>query len=332
MPRQARIDAPGALHHIMIRGMEGNNIFRDNKDRDDFISRLESILIDTSTPCYAWTLMSNHIHLLIRTGSVPISHVMRKLLTGYAVKFNLRHNRHGKLFQSRYKSILCQEDPYLLELVRYIHLNPLRAGLVKDLSQLNKFRYSGHSFLLGNRKNDWQNIDYVLRFFAKREKTARNRYLDHVEKGMQIKKRPDLVGGGLIRSLGGWSEVKNLRKSDIRLKGDERILGDSDYVLEVLHEAEEKFERRYELKSRGIDISALSNRAAEIFGVETGDIFSPGKYPKRVKARSVLCYWAVRELGETASNLAKKIGISQPAVSQAVERGERIVKELKLEI
>jgi putative transposase len=291
MPRQARIDAPGALHHIMIRGMEGNNIFRDNKDRDDFISRLESILIDTSTPCYAWTLMSNHIHLLIRTGSVPISHVMRKLLTGYAVKFNLRHNRHGKLFQSRYKSILCQEDPYLLELVRYIHLNPLRAGLVKDLSQLNKFRYSGHSFLLGNRKNDWQNIDYVLRFFAKREKTARKRYLDHVEKGMQIKKRPDLVGGGLI-----------------------------------------KFERRYELKSRGIDISALSNKAAEIFGVETGDIFSPGKYPKRVKARSVLCYWAVRELGETASNLAKKIGISQPAVSQAVERGERIVKELKLEI
>jgi putative transposase len=274
MPRQARIDAPGALHHIMIRGMEGNNIFRDNKDRDDFISRLESILIDTSTPCYAWTLMSNHIHLLIRTGSVPISHVMRKLLTGYAVKFNLRHNRHGKLFQSRYKSILCQEDPYLLELVRYIHLNPLRAGLVKDLSQLNKFRYSGHSFLLGNRKNDWQNIDYVLRFFAKREKTARKRYLDHVEKGMQIKKRPDLVGGGLI-----------------------------------------KFERRYELKSRGIDISALSNKAAEIFGVETGDIFSPGKYPKRVKARSVLCYWAVRELGETASNLAKKIGISQPAVS-----------------
>ena len=332
MPRQARIDAPGALHHIMIRGMEGNNIFRDNKDRDDFISRLESILIDTSTPCYAWTLMSNHIHLLIRTGSVPISHVMRKLLTGYAVKFNLRHNRHGKLFQSRYKSILCQEDPYLLELVRYIHLNPLRAGLVKDLSQLNKFRYSGHSFLLGNRKNDWQNIDYVLRFFAKREKTARKRYLDHVEKGMQIKKRPDLVGGGLIRSLGGWSEVKNLRKSDIRLKGDERILGDSDYVLEVLHEAEEKYERRYELKSRGIDISALSNRAAEIFGVETGDIFSPGKYPKRVKARSVLCYWAVRELGETASNLAKKIGISQPAVSQAVERGERIVKELKLKI
>ncbi len=147
MPRQSRIDTPGALHHIMIRGLEGKNIFKDNKDRDDFMDRLGNILLDTSTPCYAFALMSNHVHLLLRTGLVPVAQVMRRLLTGYAVKLNRRHRRTGKLFQNRYKSILCQEDPYLLELVRYIHLNPLRAGLINDYAKLGNFKYCGHSFI-----------------------------------------------------------------------------------------------------------------------------------------------------------------------------------------
>ncbi|MFC1495321.1 transposase [Thermodesulfobacteriota bacterium] len=316
----------------MIRGIEHKKIFRDNNDRDDFLTRLGKIFSETTTTCYAWALMSNHVHLLIRTGSAPISHVMRRLLTGYAVNFNHRYKRHGKLFQNRYKSILCQEDPYLLELVRYIHLNPLRAGLVKDFKQLGLFRFSGHSFMLGKRKNDWQAVDYVLSFFAKRKRTAIKRYLDYVSKGIERGKRSDLVGGGLIRSLGGWSEVKTLRKSGVRLKSDERILGDNEYVLDVLKEANERFERKYDLKSRGYNLEILSRRVAEIFNIKSEEIYLPGKYKKRVNARSVFSYWAVRELGETASNLAKKIGISQPAVSQAVERGERLVKEMGLEL
>ena len=88
MPRQARIDAPGSLHHIMVRGIECKKIFRDNKDRNDFLTRLGKILSETSTPCYAWVLLLNHAHLLLRTGSAPLSHVMRRLLTGYAVRFN----------------------------------------------------------------------------------------------------------------------------------------------------------------------------------------------------------------------------------------------------
>jgi len=332
MPRQARIDTPGALHHIMVRGIEGKKIFRGNNDRDDFVTRLGKILPETSTPCYAWALMSNHAHLLLRTGSAPLSHVMRRLLTGYAVRFNHRHRRRGKLFQDRYKSILCQEDSYLLELVRYIHLNPLRAGLVKDFDHLVRYRFSGHSVILGKSKNDWQAVDYVLKYFAQRRTEARKRYLDHVRQGIEMGKRPDLVGGGLIRSLGGWSEVKSLRKADIRMKGDERILGDSNYVLHVLKEAREGFERKYELKARGYNLDTLADRVVEIFDVTPEEIFSPGKYKERVQARSVFSYWAVRELGETASYLAKKIGISQPAVSLSVQRGERIVKEKGLEL
>ncbi|MGB2930383.1 MAG: transposase [Desulfobacterales bacterium] len=122
MPRQARIDAPGALHHIICRGIERRNIFRDNTDRNRFIERLGSVLQKSATPCYAWALIPSHFHLLLKTGKEPIAGIMRRLLTGYAVTFNHRHRRCGRLFQNRYKSILFQEDTYLLELVRYIHL------------------------------------------------------------------------------------------------------------------------------------------------------------------------------------------------------------------
>jgi len=129
MPRKAGIDAAGALHHIIVRGIERRKIFYDDADRDAFVNRLGQVLIETQTDCFAWALIPNHVHLLLRTGLTPIATVMRRLLTGYAVQFNRRHRRHGHIFQNRYKSILCQEDPYLKELVRYIHLNPLRAGL-----------------------------------------------------------------------------------------------------------------------------------------------------------------------------------------------------------
>jgi putative transposase len=129
MPRRARIDAAGALQHIICRGIQRCRIYRDDSDRQDFLGRLGQILRETRTPCYAWALMPNHFHLL-RTGNVPISSVMKRLLTGYAVRFNRRHRRCGHLFQNRYKFILCQEDAYLLELVCYIHLNPLRVSMV----------------------------------------------------------------------------------------------------------------------------------------------------------------------------------------------------------
>ncbi len=144
MPRKARIDAPGALHHIICRGIERRKIFLDDSDRDHFVQRLGRVISETQTPCYAWAIIPNHFHLLLKTGNIPIATVMRKLLTGYAVTFNRRHDRVGHLFQNRYKSILCQQDRYFLELVRYIHLNPLRANLVGSIRQLNRYEYCGH--------------------------------------------------------------------------------------------------------------------------------------------------------------------------------------------
>jgi putative transposase len=136
MPRGPRLDAPGVLHHVMARGIERGRIFRDDHDRDDFVDRLVALVEDAAVTVYAWALIPNHFHLLVRTERRPLSRSMRSLLTGYAGAFNRRHGRSGHLFQNRYKSIVCEQDAYFLELVRYLHLNPLRAGFVGGLREL----------------------------------------------------------------------------------------------------------------------------------------------------------------------------------------------------
>jgi REP element-mobilizing transposase RayT len=251
MPRKARIDAPGALHHIICRGIERRKIFLTNDDRDDFVDRLSRIMSESETLCYAWALIPNHFHLLLRTGNVPIATVMRRLLTGYAVRFNRRHRRHGRLFQNRYKSILCQEEPYLLELVRYIHLNPLRAGIVSDLNALDRYVYCGHSRLIGHISDGWQSVDGVLSLFGKQKKAARRHYRGFIQAGQGQGRRPELTGGGLLRSAGGWGVLKSMRRMKEHLKGDERILGDSDFVMQVLESAQEQMEERYRLLAEG---------------------------------------------------------------------------------
>lgn len=332
MPRKARIDAPGALHHIIVRGIEKRNIFKDNSDRQSFVQRLGKILKDTKTPCYAWALMPNHFHLLLKTGLTPIATIMRRLLTGHAVYFNRRHRRWGHLFQNRYKSILCQEENYLLELVRYIHLNPLRAKQVSDLKKLEHYPYCGHSVLLGHYSNDWQSVDETLELFGEVVSEARRSYYKFVKKGINMGRRPELVGGGLIRSLGGWQAFKAFDRTDVHLKSDERILGDSDFVEEVLIKAQEQRERQYQLEAAGFNIDQVAERVAALLGVKCEQVWKKGKHPKTVKARSLLCYWLVRELGITTTELARRIGISQPAISQSVKRGETIAKENGLEL
>ena len=333
MPRLARLDAPGVLHHIMIRGIERRKIFIDDRDREDFLDRLAKLLPETRTPCYAWVLIPNHAHFLFRTGPVPLATVMRRLLTGYVVTFNRRHRRSGQLFQNRYKSIVCQEDIYLRELVRYIHLNPVRAGIVSSLTDLNHYAYCGHSALMRKKKRLWQDVAYVLRYFGDNHRRARREYYSYVEEGLGQGRRDDLTGGGLIRSLGGWSEVKKQGlKSRVHTKSDERILGESDFVADVISQANESFDRKYELKQLGYDLGRIADRVAEICDIKREDIFLRGKQQRRVKARSLFCYWAVRELGASLTELARRLNMSVPAVGYSVDRGEIIADKNDLRL
>ena len=330
MPRKSRIDAPGALHHIIARGIEHRSIFDTDNDREDFLKRLGTVLSETATTCFAWALIPNHFHLLLRTGDAPISTVMRRVLTGYAIGYNYRHKRSGHLFQNRFKSILCQENPYFKELVRYIHLNPLRAKIVPDINSLNSYPYSGHSALMGKRKREWQSTEYVLGLFGNSLRSGRRLYGEFVQKGIVEGRRPDLIGGGLVRSAGGWSALKSLRQAGFRQKADERILGDGNFVAEVLQDARERLDRKYRLKAEGYDFEKIVRRVGEIVGLQPQQVVTAGKRRKQVEGRNIVCYWASHGLGISQVYLARKFGVTQPAISAAIRRGEKIVRDKKL--
>ena len=289
------------------------------------MDRLDSILSDSKTPCFAWALMTIHFHLLLRTGTAPIATVMRRLLTGYAVSFNRRHRRHGHLFQNRYKSILCEEDPYLMELVRYIHLNPLRARIVKDIKALNKYPYCGHYSLMGKTESGFQDVDHILKLFGKKVAEARRHYLEFVKKGIAAGRRPELMGGGLVRSAGGWSALKAMRKD--RMKGDERILGQGDFVDSVLKAAQENLDRKFRTHALGYDFDWLVDRVLGLFGLTLKELLTGGKQRKMVQVRSVICYWGTRELGMSAVSLAKKLNIASSTASESAMRGRQIVED-----
>jgi putative transposase len=331
MPRKARIDALGALHHIIIRGIERKAIFKDSTDRSNFFGRLGRIISETKTGCYAWALMKNHVHLLLKTGLTPIAFVMQRLLTGYAVSFNRRHRRHGQLFQNRYKSFLCEEDVYLKELVRYIHLNPLRAKVVRDLKALRKYRWCGHSVLMGKAEAGFQDIDYVLKLFGRSMRQARRAYEDFVTNGVGQGRRPDLVGGGLLRSVGGWGALKGFRDIGVRIKGDERILGSSDFVERVLEKADEQLEEKYRLQISAVSLQKLIDIVAQCFKIDPEDLISASKERHITRARRALCYIAVRKLGYKCSDVSKTLGVSAPTVSKAVSLGSKLPETVTIQ-
>jgi putative transposase len=329
MPRRARIDGTGAIHHIIVRGIEKRKIFKDDEDREFFIRRLTLILDETKTACYAWALITNHFHLLLRTGAFPITTVMRRLLTGYAQHYNKRHKRHGHLFQNRYKSILCEEEAYLLELVRYIHLNPLRAGIVKSVKELDRHAYCGHADMVSGRPS-FMDSQFILMHFGKSMKSARRMYHEFIEKEASGKRRDDLTGGGLIRSSGGWEVLTAKRAKGFKAKGDERILGSSNFVERILSESEESLNSRLELKLQGYDTDRLAKRVEEICGINPKQ--ARGNSRLVVRARRIFCYFAVRELGMQGTGVGRCLGISQPAVSLSVRDGEKIVKAENLSL
>jgi putative transposase len=316
MSRQPRLDAPGALHHVMARGIEGINIFRNKKDREDFLERLADLCQADALRVYAWALMGNHVHLLLRTGNQPLSTSMRKLLTGYVVNYNRRHRRYGHLFQNRYKSILCEDDPYLLELTRYIHLNPLRAGTVKSLKELQGYHWCGHSALMGRLKREWQDTDTVLAYFGQNKKGAVAKYEHFLQQGIEAGSRPELVGGGLIRSLGGWSQVLSLRRMGSKVFSDERILGSSEFVENVIADAEEKAKKTLRLTVKIADLAFLARKLCEGQGVDEVEFRSGLRKRQVVNSRRIFCQIAVKRMGYSGADVARFLGITTSAVNR----------------
>ncbi len=318
MPRQARLDAPGTLHHVMVRGIERTTIFRDDTDRADFVARLAARAESGALTVYAWALLPNHAHLLVRTGSRPLPRSMRSLLTGYAGAFNRRHRRVGHLFQNRYKSIVVEAEPYLLELVRYLHLNPIRAQVVPDLRTLARYPWTGHSALLGSVPRPWQDTATVLAQFGASHSRTPAAYRQFVAEGLPQGHRPELQGGGLVRSLGGWQAVRAARRPGARVEADARILGSGPFVTAVLGAAPTGAPPGG--LSR-VPLETLAARLAAALGVRCPVLLGHTQTRAAVTARQLLAYVWVEVLGRPASALARTLGQTRGNVSLAARRG-----------
>lgn len=252
---------------------------------------------------------------------------MRRLLTGYAIWYNRKYHRIGHLFQNRYKSIVCDEEAYLLELVRYIHLNPIRASVVRNIDELDGYPWSGHGVLIGKSKNDWQEREYVLRQFMEERGKAIHAYRKFIEEGKGQGRRDELVGGGLVRSLGGWSQVLSTRGNKERIEHDARILGGGDFVAGILREADKNLKRQLKFGERKASMDRVIRKMCSEAGVEEKEVRNGGQRRRVSKVRAEIAYYLSHELGMPMAEIARQVGVCTSAVAKAVENLESINKK-----
>ncbi len=336
MPRGPRLDAPGLLHHVRARGIERRKIFVTDRDRKDFIERLELVCAKDAAFVYAWALIPNHFHLAIRTGVKPLSTTMRRLLTGYATAFNLRHRRVGHVFQNRFWSKVVEDESYFLGLVRYIHLNPIRAKIVKGASALGDYDWTGHSALMGGSQYGFQDTDEVLNRFGRSLSTARRGLVDFMLEPQANEESWVFRGGGLARSMGRRPTTEDAisrsmqspRKRE-KQAFDERILGDGQFVESVLDMAEEEIspsslsptERRQQIH----DLIMILGRRTKL---DFEEIVGRGRRHVVARARWAIAWLAIRKLGMTATDTAKALGQGPTAVIKRAARGEKVLADL----
>jgi len=306
----------------MVRGINKGDIFDDDQDRARFLERLGDTVSEGQCTVYAWALMRNHVHILFKSGKQGISSVMRKVLTWYAQYYNRRHKRTGHLFENRYKSILCDEDNYLLALVLYIHLNPLRAGIVKAIEELNRHPWSGHRTIIGKTTHTWMDVKYVLAQFGTTRRKALHAYRAFMQAGVGQGRIPELTGGGLIRRQGGWSKVLSMQRRGQKEDFDERILGNGDFVHTILKETEETQLRQVKARRSGKTIQKIIEEECRRQGISIMELKGGGKRRKVSDTRAHIAVRSRAELGLTAATIARHVGVNTSAISRAIDRQE----------
>ncbi len=249
---------------------------------------------------------------------------MRSLLTGYAGAFNRRHHRVGHLFQNRYKSIVVEEEPYLLELVRYLHLNPVRANVISGFRALDRYPWTGHSALVGVVPRPSQDTATILAQFGPTRRRAVHAYRAFVAAGIPAGRRPDLQGGGLVRSLGGWAAVTALRRGREAYQGDERVLGGSDFVdhLRRTLVVDQAAPRRMP-----IALEMLVARVCRHVGMPPAALAAAGRPRRASRARAGIAYLWTEVLGHPGRPLAPILGIRPQNLYRAATQGRAAAAE-----
>ena len=287
MARPLRIQYPGAFYHITTRGNEGKEIFRSRQDRQKFLFYLESATQRYQAIIHVYCLMGNHYHLLLETPSANLSQILQHINGAYTTYFNIKRNRSGHLFQGRYKAILVEADAYATELSRYIHLNPVRAGLVSDPEQ---YPWSSYAIYTGQQKKpDWIMVDFILGYFDQERSSAHRSYRGFVQGSIE---------------QGSESPLQNTVAST--------ILGNVDFVHTVQ-------ERYLADRKPDRDLPAL----AELSKPSIPEILESVKAewgedsPLAQKVSLYLCH---RYSGRTLKEIGSHFGIGESAVSQASRR------------
>lgn len=268
--------------------------------------------------------MPNHFHLLIVRGPRPLAELMRRLMTGYAVGFNIRYKRSGHLFQNRYKSILCEKETYLLELAAYIHLNPLRAHIVKGLKELKEYPWCGHGALCSGKEDGIIDTGEILEHFGRNKLQARRAYEEFVSERVVRFKGGEYSGGGLLRSIGGITNLA--RKPGEREAFDDRILGSGGFVENIVKERDE------EASLVRMTKEDVLREVERVTGVSKEDLLSAGKRSRIARARALYCYLRKTAGGVNGVALVKELKISSGAASYMAYKGKEIAKEEHLRI
>jgi putative transposase len=291
MARPLRIEFENAFYHITTRGIERRIIFQDRNDRNRFMFYLKENLQRYKAIMYAYILMNNHYHLFVETLAPNLSRFMHDLNTAYTVYYNKRRSRVGPLFQGRYKAIVVDSESYLLELTRYIHLNPVRARIV---SKAEDYLWCSYRTYIGKDRDEWVNLDWVKERFGNR---WRKRYKQFVEDG--------------LRGVNPLSDVKA-----------GCILGSEPFVEKIKARiSTKKWEKEVpslrELK--GLTIDEIVLKTSKYFSVGKEEVL---KRRRNFLPRKVALYLARKCSPENIENIGKKFDISYPGVSKAIRRIE----------
>lgn len=314
MPTKKRITVPGTLAHIMARGISGKPVFKDNEDRQYFLDLFAEEINKTGYICYAWALMSTHYHFVVRCSEKPLHMLMRNLNSKYAKYLNRKNGERGYVFQDRFKSIISQDQNYLEELIRYVHLNPLRAGICKTIKSLDTYRWCGHGVLLGNFNASFQMTDSVLRHFDSNKTAAKERYREFVCKGINIIKDDWII-----------ESVRKSNKGIVKKNNpDCWVIGDREFVCSVIQKNEENIRLSRSIRENWT-LDKVILKVAKMHGVNEKEILTRSRLTKGSDVRKKFAFISCRLLGFSLSEVAKYLDVSGPCVSWAVKKGEELV-------
>jgi len=300
MARKPRVHFPTALYHVIVRGNRRQAIFLEGKDFRTYLSFLAEYRTKYSFHLYAYALMRNHLHLLMAVEETPLSKIMQVLQFRYTRYFNRRYRKVGHLFQGRYKAILCDTDSYLLELVRYIHLNPVRSGLVGDP---DKYLWTGHLSYIGKGEDDLLDKALVLSQFGKRRNQARGRYRRFVLDGL---------------SLGHQKKYYEVK--------DQRYLGEDEFIDQI-----ERIKTSAEPGFFEIPLEDIVQEVIDHMAIGRDRMYSLSRDRRGAYGRAVVGYLARKLTGSLVKDIARHFQREPTTISEGVMKMEsRVEKDREL--